>query len=59
MFAGVGIVGALAGILSSLLVQPPTPPEPNTADAELTAIRGELAALRSFLEQQQQQQPPR
>jgi voltage-gated potassium channel len=56
MFAGVGIIGALASILSSLLVPPP-PGESSTADVatgpnletELAAIRTELAALRSAL----------
>ena len=31
MFAGVGIIGALASILASLLVAPSTPPEPDAA----------------------------
>jgi len=60
MLAGVGIIGSLAGILSSILVPPPpsnAPADPAPArDAELEAIRVELAALRSSLEQQQQQQ---
>jgi voltage-gated potassium channel len=36
MFGGIGIIGALASILASLLVSPATPEEP-AADAELTA----------------------
>jgi len=59
MFMGVGIIGALASILASLLVggsssteeeqAPPVstaPPEEN----ELTSIRNELAAMRQLLE---------
>jgi len=37
MFAGVGIIGALASILASLLVPPPTPPEEPTEDEIETA----------------------
>jgi hypothetical protein len=59
MFTGVGIIGALASLLSNLLVQPAavdstagqettTTPSP-TVDAELAAIRTELAALREQL----------
>jgi voltage-gated potassium channel len=67
MFAGIGIIGALASILASLLVAPAAPEEPEpevapntspgttamTADAiasELTALRAEIAALRSALD---------
>jgi len=58
MLAGVGIIGSLAGILSSLLVPPPpvqekpVSPEPLTLglEQELAAIRGELAALRASIE---------
>jgi voltage-gated potassium channel len=54
MFAGVGIIGALASILASVLVgggesedgEPPT----EAANPELAAIRAELAALRVMLE---------
>jgi hypothetical protein len=53
MFAGVGIIGALASILASVLVgggdaddEDPTP----TALPELAEIRAELAALRVMLE---------
>jgi voltage-gated potassium channel len=58
MFAGVGIIGALASILSSLLVSPPAAdsgaetiaaPVPNNDEA-LAALRGELAAIRQSLE---------
>ena len=53
MFSGVGIIGALASILASVLIpQPKAPaaPEPSSADPlveELAAIRRELAALRA------------
>jgi voltage-gated potassium channel len=56
MFAGVGIIGALASILASLLVLPPkTEDSPEGAPAarsiqeELVDIRAELAALRRTL----------
>jgi voltage-gated potassium channel len=58
MVAGVGIIGSLAGILSSILV-PPSPgarssPDdatpPSAIEAELAAVRSELAALREALE---------
>jgi voltage-gated potassium channel len=62
MFAGVGIIGALAGVLSSFLI--PTPETdsalaPALAGAEaplseikqeLVAVRGELTALRQTLD---------
>jgi voltage-gated potassium channel len=58
MFAGVGIIGALASILASLLVGSSSPPEeqaPGTEPAptvkqELAMIKIELAALRQLLE---------
>ena len=59
MFMGVGIIGALASILSSVLVgSPSTPAEeeaPATATApsveqELAAIKAELAAIHQLLE---------
>ncbi len=58
MFAGVGIIGALASILASLLVGTSAPEEeeaPDTAPAptveqELAAVKNELAALRQLLE---------
>jgi voltage-gated potassium channel len=57
MFTGVGIIGALASILSSLLVQPPAEDSATVQEstggpvvtAELLAIRTELAALREQL----------
>jgi voltage-gated potassium channel len=65
MFAGIGIIGALASILASLLVSPSAPEEPTTeappsgepaslanSDAivtELAGLRAEIAALRSEL----------
>ena len=57
MFTGVGIIGALASILSSLLVQSPAPeaspdaePQPNsTVELELAALRREVAALRDLM----------
>jgi voltage-gated potassium channel len=55
MFTGVGIIGALASILSSVLVSSPeeddTSSEPPTDDVrrELAAVRQELAALRQAL----------
>ena len=56
MFAGVGIIGALASILASVLVAPsaaggnstPTGVDPDVAQ-ELAAIRSELEALRTSL----------
>ncbi|HEV8403744.1 MAG TPA: ion transporter [Candidatus Limnocylindrales bacterium] len=57
MFAGIGIIGALASILASLLVSPATPDEPATADqpgvapvadaSGVAAIVDELAGLRT------------
>ncbi len=58
MFAGVGIIGALASIMSGLLLSPPgadphsepaTQPVSVSAD-ELSALRAELAAIRQSLE---------
>jgi voltage-gated potassium channel len=56
MFAGVGIIGALASILASLLVPTPEPQEQEgeeavagSLQAELVEIRTELAALRRSL----------
>jgi voltage-gated potassium channel len=54
MFAGVGIIGALASILASVLV--PSPDDANEAappealEQQLAMIRGELAAMRQALE---------
>ena len=59
MLAGVGIIGSLAGILSSVLVPPPDAPAAPPADAappsasleaELAAVRSELAAMREALQ---------
>ena len=65
MFAGIGIIGALASILASLLVSPSAPDEPAPVAApngpmadpmtdgaiagELAGLRAEIAALRSEL----------
>ena len=55
MFAGVGIIGALASILASILVpQPkeePKDPESPTVQQELAALRQELSELRKQLKQ--------
>ena len=62
MFAGVGIIGALASILASLLVPPPpaesepaasaaaATPDPNRVAEELAALRAEVAALRAEIQ---------
>jgi Na+-transporting methylmalonyl-CoA/oxaloacetate decarboxylase gamma subunit len=59
MFMGVGIIGALASILASLLVGSSEAPEeeaaPGSAPAltieqELALVKNELAALRQLLE---------
>jgi len=56
MFAGVGIIGALASILASVLVPGPStngsgdqPSARPTMQEELAGIRSELAALRSTI----------
>jgi voltage-gated potassium channel len=54
MFAGVGIIGALASILASVLVPPPSaqdadPSDAGAVQAELASIRSELTALRLLL----------
>ena len=56
MFAGVGIIGALASILASILVPQPKESDPEATttvtpqvEEELAKIRAELAALRSSL----------
>src|SRR4051794_1075285 len=54
MFAGGGIIGSLAGILSSVLLPAPPTPQRDVRDAELEAIRGELADLRSLIERGRQ-----
>jgi voltage-gated potassium channel len=62
MFAGVGIIGALASILASLLVSPSTPAEaapegtsvtePQVAAATTSGIAEELASLRAEIASQ-------
>ena len=60
MFAGVGIIGALASILASLLVAPSSSNDsqasatavPAALEAQLEQIRVELSSIRSMLEQQ-------
>ncbi len=59
MFAGVGIIGALASILSSVLIPTPDNAGQPTAEmaelkSELVAVRGELAALRETLRARQE-----
>ena len=54
MFAGVGIIAALASILASLLIPAPKKQVDPTAEigelkSELAAIHGELSALRQML----------
>jgi voltage-gated potassium channel len=68
MFAGVGIIGALASILASFLIPPPKkeekPDEPQPGEnspavsdpavaQELVAVKTELAALRQLLEKRE------
>ena len=51
MFAGIGVIGALASIMASLLVSPAEPaPEAKVAPATGT-IDGELAETRTELQQ--------
>jgi voltage-gated potassium channel len=58
MFMGVGIIGALASILASLLVGGSAPEEeetpaavpPPTVEEELATIKGELAVMRELME---------
>lgn len=51
MFAGIGIIGALASILASILVPQPTQEEAPDVHAELVGIREELASLRAQLDE--------
>lgn len=62
MFSGVGIIGALASILASILVPQPKPDEPepdksappaSNVEQELIAVKGELASLRQLLERRE------
>jgi len=52
MFAGVGLIGVLASLLSSLLMGKPPEEEPAgpTVEEELAGVKKELAALRQLLE---------
>ena len=58
MIAGVGIIGALASILASVLVgggsgdddTPAPDEEPTARDAELADMKAELVSIRSMLE---------
>ncbi len=60
MFSGVGIIGALASILASILLpqpnemeEPDEPPAPPPGiEQELAAVKQELSALRGLLEKQ-------
>lgn len=69
MFSGVGIIGALASILASILVPQPKEEEPtdaepmdapqvssNAVEQELKAVKDELAALRQMLESRPQRE---
>jgi len=50
MFSGVGIIGALASILASILVpQPEKPDEAVAAESTVTTLEAELAGIRSEL----------
>lgn len=61
MFSGVGIIGALASILASILVPQPKAKEeeenpaapPPAVEQELVAVKNELSALRALLEKKQ------
>ena len=62
MFAGIGIIGALASILASVLVGGSSPEEDEetpvveavmTVEQELAGIKGELALLRQLLEKKE------
>lgn len=50
MFAGVGIIGALASILASILVPSPKEPEAAVVDPALANIETELAGVRAELQ---------
>ena len=47
MFAGIGIIGALASILASLLVAPATPEEPTPEEASGAAVPASPSAARA------------
>jgi voltage-gated potassium channel len=63
MFAGVGVIAALASILASILIPPPPSeadmeaPSPGELQGELTRIRSELAALRELISSDHHQPP--
>jgi hypothetical protein len=58
MFAGVGLIGVLASLLSNLLLGSPpaseeeaaSDPAVSTTDTEITALKNELAEMRQLLE---------
>jgi voltage-gated potassium channel len=50
MFAGVGMIGALAGILASFLVAPPEPAPVEDATKPSSELHEELRAIRAELE---------
>lgn len=50
MFAGVGIIGALASILASILVPQPKPVDPEATTAVTPQVEEELAKVRTELE---------
>lgn len=50
MFAGVGIIGALASILASILVPQPKEPDPDATTAVTPQVEEELAKVRAELE---------
>ena len=68
MFMGVGIIGALASILASLLVGGSSPAEEEevppagaapTVESDISAIKSELASLRQLLEKITAENPGR
>ena len=57
MFAGVGIIGALASILASVLVGDSSDDEAPAESTDLAEIRTELVALRAMLERIESRSP--
>ncbi len=60
MFAGIGVIGALASILASILVPPPPGDEApagatSMSDSELSQLRAELALTRSEMAEMREQ----
>lgn len=49
MFAGVGIIGALASILSSILIPPPPTQETQNQSPDVSALRQEVAEMHAEL----------